>query len=111
MSAAGHHIAEESVHHSLLDAEVDDCLLLSVVNSGELGLLRFLLHYLHLLDNLGRDVLRREGRVVQEEGFSVYGYLADSLSVGGHASVFADFHAREFLEKVLEHVVVSGLEG
>ena len=111
MSTSGHHIAEESVHHSLLDAEVDDCFLLSVVNSGELGLLRFLLHDLHLIDNLGRDVLRREGRIVQEEGFSVDGYLADSLPVGCHASVLADFHARELLEEVLEHVVVSGLEG
>ena len=111
MSAACHNIAEEAVHHSLLDAEVNDCFLIAVINAGELRLLRFLLHDLHLLHNLRGDVLRREGRVIQEESFSVNGYLFYSLPVGSNASVLTDFHAREFLEKVLEHVVVSGLEG
>ena len=39
MSAAGHCITEPSVHHSLVDREVDDELLLTVVDTGEHGLL------------------------------------------------------------------------
>ena len=38
MSGAGHDVAEDAVHHALLDGKVNDGLFLAVVNACELSL-------------------------------------------------------------------------
>ena len=111
MAGAGHHIAEQAVHHAFLYAQVDDELFVAVVYAGEFGLLRLLLHDLDLVDDLGGDVFRSELRVVQEEGLAINGYLVDCLAVGGNGTIFGDFDAGKLLEELLQHVVVGGLEG
>ena len=82
VSYAGTDVAHQAVHHTLLDREVEHGLLLTVVNSGELGLVGLLPHHLHLVDDLGREVLGSQGRVIHEIGLSVDIYLGDGLSVG-----------------------------
>ena len=111
MTAAGHHIAEPSVHHPGLHGQVYNCLLVTVIYSGELGLLGFLLHHTDLLDYLGRDVLGGKLRVVKEEFLPVYHHLSYGLPVGGDRSVRADLHTWQFLEQFLQHVIVGCLEG
>ncbi len=110
MSAAGHYVAEPSLHHSRLDGEVDDGLLVAVVDAREHRLVGFLLHDLHFLDYLRGNVLRRERRVVEEERLAVDGYLRDCLPVGGYRTVLRNLDPRKLLEKFLKHVVVRGLE-
>ena len=104
------HVAEQAAHHSGLHGEVDHRLLLTVVDSRELGLLRLLLDDLELVDHLGGDVLGCELGVVEEEGLAVDGDLGDGLAVGGYGAVFGHLHSGELLEQVLEHVVVGGAE-
>ena len=110
MAAAELDIAEKPVHHPLLNGKVNDSFFLPVINAGELCLFGFLLHDLHLVDNLGRNVLRCQLWVIQEEGLSVNGNLRNGLSVCSDASVRADLHTRELLQKVLQHVIVRRLE-
>ena len=106
MSAAGGHIPAHTVHHSLVDGQVDDRLLLSVVDAGELRLLRLLLDHFHLVDNLGRQVLGGQLRIVQEERLSVDGDLRNGLAVLRNGTVLGDLHAGQLLEQVLQHVVL-----
>ena len=110
MSPAKGNVAEQSFHHSFLDAEVDDGLLLTIVYSGEFSLLGLLLHHLDLLDDLGREVLGCQLRVIQEESLAVDGDLADGLAVVNYAAIFGDFDSWKLLEKFFQHVVVGGLE-
>ena len=110
MSAAGHHIAEKPVHHAFLHSQVDDGFFLSVIYTGELSLIGFLLDDLDLIHNLRRDILGSQLGIVQEKCLAVDCYLADCLSVGCHGAVSPHFHSREFLQQVLKHVIVRGLE-
>ena len=57
MTAAGHHVSEPAVHHSLIYREVDDSLLLTVVDSGKSCLVRLSFNHLNLLDHLCGEVL------------------------------------------------------
>ena len=110
MTSTCHHISEDAVHHTLLDGKVYHGLLLSVVNASELCLVRFFLNDFHLVDNLGRNVLGSELRIIQEECLSVDSNLGYSLSVSCNRAIFRHFHARKFLKKILENIIVSGLE-
>ena len=110
MTAADLDIAEKSVHHALLNGKVNDSLFLPVINAGELCLLGFLLHDLHLIDNLGRNVLGCQLRVIQEESLSVNGDFGNSLAIRCDTSIRTDFDAREFLQEILKHIIVSRLE-
>ena len=111
MTAAGHGIAEHAVHHAALDGEVDHRFLIAVVDAGEFGLLTLFLHHLHLLHQLGGNVLGGQLRVVQEESFAGDGDLGDGFAVGGDGAVFGHFNAGELLQKVHQHVVVADLKG
>ena len=110
VAGTGRHRPDQTLHHAFLDGQVDDGLVLSVVDAGELGLFGFLLHDFHLFDHLGRKVLRGELRVVQEEGLPVDGDLVDGLAVCGDGTVVIYLNAREFLQQVDEHVRISRLE-
>ena len=110
VTATGHEITEPSVHHALVDREVDDSLLVTVIYTCEYSLIRLLLHHLHLFYHLCRKVLRSKLRVIEEEGLSVDGDLRDCLTIGCDRSVGIDFHARKLLEEVLKHIIVRGLE-
>ena len=110
-SGSGHDVAEGSLHHSGLDVQVDHLLLFTVVDAGELRLLALLVYDLQLVDYLGRDVLRSQLGIVEEEGLAVDGDLGDGLSVHGDGTILADFYAGKLLEEVLKHVVLGGLEG
>ena len=111
MAGSGHRIAEEAVHHAALDGQVDDGFLLAVVDAGEFGLFGFLLDDLDLLNQLRRNVLGSELRVVEKEGLAADGNLGHRLATGSNGSVGFDFEAGEFLQQVDEHVVVADLEG
>ena len=111
MAGAAHHVSEHAVHHARLHCQVQDGLLFAVVYAGEFGLVGLLLDNFEFIDHLGGKVLGGDLRVVQEEGLAVDGDLADFLSVVSDGSVFGDIHSGDLLEKVLEHVVVRGLEG
>ena len=110
MTATQHHIPERTLFHARMERQIDDGLLVSVVNPRKLGLLRFLVHHLQLLDGFGGDILGCQLRIVQEEGLSVNGYLADGLAIGGNGTVLPYFNTREFLQEVFQHVVVGSLE-
>ena len=110
VAAAEHRIAEHAVHHALLHGQVDDVFLVAVVDAGEFGLLGFLLDHLDLLDDLRRKVLRRDLRVVEEEGLAVDGDLGDGLAVGRNIPAFIHFHARELLQELFQGVIVGGHE-
>ena len=110
MSASGHYVSEPSLHHARPHREVDDGLFLTVIDSGEHSLIRLLLHNLHLLDHLCRDVLRSKLRVIQEEGLAVDGDLLDGLSIGCNGSIRLHLDSRKLLEEFLEHIVVGSLE-
>ena len=110
VSAAGHDVTEDAVHHALLDGKVNDGLFLSVVNACELGLLGFLLDHLHLIHDFGRDILGSQLRIIQEECLSVNCYLADSLSVCCNGTIRTDLHARKLFQQIFQHVIVSRLE-
>ena len=103
--------ADDTVHHALRHGEVDDRLLLSVVDAGELGLLGLLADDLELLDQLGGDVLRGDLGIVEEERLALHGDLADGLAVDRDRTVVGDFDARHLLEEVDQIVVVGGEEG
>ena len=111
VTATGHYVAEDAVHHALLDAQVNHGLILTVVDAGEGGLLALLLNHLHLLDEFGGDVLGGQLRVVQEEGLAVDGNLGDGFTVGGDGAVLVHFHTGELLKEVFQHIVVADLEG
>ena len=110
VTAAGRYVAENAVHHALLDTEVDDGFLVAVVDAGEFGLLALLLHHLYLLNHLGREVLGSQLRVVQEEGFAGNGDFGDGFTVDGDGTVFAHLYAGKLLQEVFQHVVVADLE-
>ena len=103
-------VAEDTVHHALLHGEVDDGLVVTVVYTGEFGLLGLLLHDLHLLDHLRGKVLGSELGIVQEEGLAVDGDLRDGLAVRGDGAAVVHLDARELLEEVDEHIGIRGLE-
>ena len=111
VAAAGHHIAEDAVHHALLDGEVDDGFVFTVIDAGEFGLLALLLHHLHFLHQLGGDILGGQLRVVQEEGLAFDGNLGDGFTVGGDGAVFGHLDAGQFLQEVYQHIVIADLEG
>ena len=110
VTAAAHQVAEHAVHHPLLHAQVNHRFVFSVIDAGEFGLLALLLHHLHLLDELGGNVLGGQLRVVQEEGFAVYGYLGDGFSVGGDGAVLVHLHAGKLLQEVFQHIVIGDFE-
>ena len=111
MADTGGDIGHEAAHSAANDGEVEDSLLLAVIDAGELGLVGFLLDDLDLLDELGRDVLGGNLRVVHEEGLAFHIHLGDGLAVYNDGAVVIDLDAGELLQKVLEDVVLSGLEG
>ncbi|CCY37433.1 unknown [Alistipes sp. CAG:831] len=110
MASAGSHVAEPRFQKSRLDTEVDDLFFLTVVDTGELGLVGLLVHHLYLVDNLRGDILGGQGRVVQEELLAVNHDLVDGLALVCDASVAVHLHSGKFLEEVLQHIVVSSLE-
>ena len=110
MTAAQHHIPERTLFHARMERQIDDGLIVSVIDTRKLGLLRFLVHHLQLLDGLGGDIFGRQLRIVQEEGLSVNGDFADGLAIGGNGTVLPYFNTREFLQEVFQHVVVGSLE-
>ena len=107
---ASHHVTERTVHHAALHRKVDHGLLFAVVDAGEFCLLALFVHHLHLVDDIGGDVLAGELRVVKEEGFAAYGDFVDSFAVRGDAAVVAYLDAGKLLQKVFQHVVVGGFE-
>ena len=111
VAGAAEDVAEHALHHSGLDAEIEDSFLLAVVNSRKFSLVGLLLDNLEFIDNLSGKVLGSDLGVVQEEGLSVDGDLSDFLTVVGDSSVFGNLHSGDFLQKVLEHIVVCTLEG
>ena len=111
VTAAGHGVSKDAVHHAGTHGKVDDGLFFTVVDPGEFGLFALLLHHFHLLYKLCRDVLGCELRVVQEEGLAGDGYLGDRLAVGGDGAVLGNLDAGELLQKVHQHVVITYLEG
>ena len=111
MTAAGHGVSKDSVHHAWTNGKVDDGFFLTVVDAGEFGLFALLFHHLHLLYKLCRDVLGCELRVVQEEGLAGDGNLGDRLAVAGDGAVLGNLDAGELLQKVHQHVVITYLEG
>ena len=110
MSTASHNVTKPSLHHTWLHREVDHSLLLSVIDAGEHSLVGLLLHHLHLLDELGRNILRSKLRIVEEEGLSIDSDLLDGLTVCCDGTVRLHLHTWEFLEEFLEHIVVRSLE-
>ena len=110
VTAAAHHVAEPTVHHAFLDAQVEDRLFFTVVDAGEFGLLGLFLHHADLLDDVGGQVLAGDRRIVEEELLAVDLDLADGLAVGGDGTVGGNFHARKPLEQVFQHVVVGRLD-
>ena len=110
MTCTCHHVTEQTVHHPLLDGKVDDCLIIAVIDAGELRLLGLLLHDLDLIDDLRGNILGRKLRIGKEESLAVDRYLTDGLSVRRHRTVLGHLHARELLKKILQHIVVGGLE-
>ena len=111
VSSSAHDVPESSFHHPGLDGDVYHFLFLAVVDAGEFRLFAFLVDHLELVDDLGRDILGCELGIVQEEGLSVYGYLADCLAVDADAAVFAHLDSGKLFKQVLKHVVVHCLEG
>ena len=110
MTGTGRHIAEQAVHHALLDGKVDDGLVVAVIDAGEFGLFGLFLDDLHLLDHLRGQVLGCELRVVQEEGLAVNGDLGDGFAVRRNVAAVVHLDARELLQQVDEHVGVGRLE-
>ena len=110
MSHSGHNVAEKAVHHPLLDGEVDYCLIVTVIDAGELGLVGLLFHDLHLLDDLRGNILGRKLRIVKEESLAVDCYLADCLTVRSDGSILGDLHSRKFFQQVLKDIVFCRLE-
>ena len=110
MTATCSYVSEPSVHHSLVDREVDDGLLLSVIDTCESSLLGLSLNDLNLLHDVCREVLCRELRVVEEECLSVDGDLLDGLTVRCDSTVRCHFHSRKLLQEIFEHIVVRSLE-
>ena len=110
MAAAGHGVAKHAVHHAALDGKVDDGFLLTVIDAGEFGLFALFLYHLHLLHQLGRDVLGGQLGIVQEEGFAGDGDLGDGFPVGSDGAILGHFNARELLQEIHQHVVVADLE-
>ena len=110
MSATAHHVTEDAVHHTRTYAEVNDGLFVTVVDSCEFSLLGLLLDHLYLVDDLGRDILCRKLRVIEEECLAIDGDLLDSLTVSLDGTVCIHLYTREFLKKLLEHVVIGSLE-
>ena len=111
VAGAAEDVAEQALHHSGFDAEIEDSLLLAVVDSRKFCLVRLLLDNLELIDNLSGKVLGSDLRIVQEEGLSVDCYFADFLTVMSDCSVFGNLHPGDLLQKVLEHIIVCSLEG
>ena len=111
VTAAGHGVTKDAVHHALLDSEVDDSFLFTVVDAGELGLLALFLDDLDLFHKLGRDVLGGQLGIVQEEGLAGDGDLGDGFTVGGDGTVLRDLNTRELLQKVHQHIVVADFKG
>ena len=110
VSATAHNVSEPPLCHTGTKLKVDYCLFLAIVNTRKHRLVGFFLHDLDLLHHLCRNVLRSELRIVQEECLSVYCDFLDCLSVCRYRAVSSDLHARKFLEKLLKHIVVRGLE-
>ncbi len=110
MSTASHNISEPSVHHTRTYGQINYSLLFTVINTCKLCLVRFLLHDLHLLHYLGRNVFRSELRIVKKESLSVNGYLLDSLTIGRDGAVCGHFHSRKFLQQLNQHIIVRCLE-
>ena len=110
MARTGRHTADQALHHARLDGEVDDRLLLSVVDAGELSLLGLLADNLELLDELGGNVLGGNLRIIQEEGLALDGDLAHGLAVHRDRTVVGDLDARHLLEQVHQVVIVRGEE-
>ena len=109
MTATGHNVSEDAVHHAPLHSEVDDGLFVVVVDAGEFGLFTLFLDDLHLLHQLGGKVAGGHLRVIQEEGFPGDGNPGDGFSVGGDGAVICHLDAGELLQQVDEHVVVRDL--
>ena len=110
VSATGHQVTEPSFHHSRLEREVDHCLLLTIVNTGEKRLIGLFLHHLHLFDKLCRNILGCQLRVIKEKCLAVDGDLGDGLTVGCDRSVSLNLHSRKLLEEFLKHIIVGSLE-
>ena len=110
MTSACHRIAEPSVHHPRLDGKVDHSLFIPVIYTGEFRLVRLLLHDFHLFDNLRRDILGSQLRVVKEELLAVDHHLSNCLPVGSDSTVRIDLHSGKFLQQFLQHVIVRCLE-
>ena len=111
MTGASGDVGHETAHGATDDGEVEDSLLLAVIDAGELSLVGLLLDHLDLLDELGRDVLGGDLRVIHEEGLAFHVHLGDGLAVDDDGTVIVDLDAGELLQKVLENIAFSGLEG
>ena len=57
MAPSCRHVAEPGFQQTGLYAQVDYLFLLTVIDTGELSLVRLLVHHLYLLDNLGGNIL------------------------------------------------------
>ncbi len=110
MSASCHNISEPALHHSRTHGKVNHSFLLAVIYACEHSLIRFFLHNLYFLYQLGRDILRGKLRVIKEESLSVNRNFLDCLSIGRNGTVSADFHSRKLLKQLFEHIIVRCLE-
>ena len=57
VSAAAHDISEPALGHTWTQLEVNDCLLLTIIDTCKHGLIRLLLYHLYFLDDLCRNIL------------------------------------------------------
>ena len=103
--------AEETFLPILFDSEVEHSSLVSVVDACDASHIALSVVGLHLIDNLGRQVLQDKVAVVAEELFSINEDLTDVLAVERVASVLVLHDAWQLLDEILHHRPFWELEG
>ena len=103
--------AKPAVVHALLDAEVDDRLVIAIVHTRQACQVALAVDDLELVDHVGRYVLGGHRGVVAEEFLAIDKDFLHLLAVGGNLAVGTHFDARQALKQVLDHSVGLGLIG
>ena len=108
-ACAGLHVAEPPLLEFLLEFQVHHLFALRS-HAGEFFRVTLLVDDLHLVDDLGRQVLQGHRRIVGEEGLAAHGDARDGLAVILDGAVFRHLHAGHALEQVFQHGVLPELE-
>ena len=96
------HITEPSLIHSFLDSQVKHCLFFTIVNTCHTRHIRLFVIGTHLVNDIHRQVLHGNIRIVGKEFLTVYHNFLDFLSIDGNRSVFIDFRTRQLLHQFFQ---------